>query len=122
VIAHEVGHHIQYLSGTLDKAQQAQQRLSSAEGNALQVLVELQADCYAGVWGGRNRDRLEPGDIEEGLTAASAIGDDVLQMQTQGRVMPESFTHGSSAQRMQWLRRGLENADPAVCDTFGGAL
>jgi uncharacterized protein len=122
VIAHEVGHHVQYLTGVLERARRAQQRLSSAEGNALQVLVELQADCYAGVWGGRNRDRLEPGDIEEGLTAASAIGDDALQMQTQGRVMPESFTHGSSAQRMQWLRRGLETADPAACDTFGGAL
>jgi predicted metalloprotease len=122
VIAHEVGHHIQYLTGTLDRAQRAQQGLSSAKGNALQVLVELQADCYAGVWGGRNRDRLEPGDIEEGLTAASAIGDDALQMQAQGRVMPESFTHGSSAQRMQWLRRGLETADPAQCDTFQGAL
>jgi predicted metalloprotease len=122
VIAHEVGHHVQSLTGVLERAQRAQQRLSSAEGNALQVLVELQADCYAGVWGGRNRDRLEPGDIEEGLTAASAIGDDALQMQTQGRVMPESFTHGSSAQRMQWLRRGLETADPAACDTFGGTI
>jgi predicted metalloprotease len=122
VIAHEVGHHIQYLTGVLERAQRAQQRLSSREGNALQVLVELQADCYAGVWGGRNRDRLEPGDIEEGLRAASAIGDDALQMQAQGRVAPESFTHGSSAQRTAWLRRGLETGNPAACDTFEGAL
>jgi predicted metalloprotease len=122
VIAHEVGHHIQQLTGVLDQAQAAQQRLSSREGNALQVRVELQADCYAGVWAARNSDRLEPGDVEEGLTAASAIGDDTLQRQTQGRVVPESFTHGSSAQRMQWLRRGLETGNPAACDTFDGAL
>lgn len=120
VIAHEIGHHIQYLTGTLDKASTAQARASSAEGNAIQVKVELQADCYAGVWGGRNRDRLEPGDIEEGLRAASAIGDDTLQKASQGRVVPESFTHGSSEQRMTWLKRGLETADPAACDTFAG--
>jgi predicted metalloprotease len=120
VIAHEIGHHLQYLSGTLDKASAAQARASSAEGNAIQVKVELQADCYAGVWGGRNRDRLEPGDIEEGLRAASAIGDDTLQKASQGRVVPESFTHGSSEQRMAWLKRGLETADPAACDTFAG--
>ena len=118
VIAHEIGHHIQYLTGTLEKAGAAQARASSAEGNAIQVKVELQADCYAGVWGGRNRDRLEPGDIEEGLRAASAIGDDTLQKASQGRVVPESFTHGSSEQRMAWLKRGLETADQAACDTF----
>jgi predicted metalloprotease len=118
VIAHEIGHHIQYLSGTLDKAHNAQASASTAEGNAIQVKVELQADCYAGVWGGRNRDRLEPGDIEEGLRAASAIGDDTLQKAAQGRVVPESFTHGSAEQRMTWLKRGLETADPAACDTF----
>ena len=118
VIAHEVGHHIQYLEGTLDKAHKAQASASTAEGNAIQVKVELQADCYAGVWGGRNRDRLEPGDIEEGLRAASAIGDDTLQKAAQGRVVPESFTHGSAEQRMRWLKRGLETADPAACDTF----
>jgi predicted metalloprotease len=118
VIAHEVGHHIQFLNGTLDKASAAQARASTTEGNAIQVKVELQADCYAGVWGGRNRDRLESGDIEEGLRAASAIGDDTLQKAAQGRVVPESFTHGSSEQRMAALKRGLETADPAACDTF----
>jgi len=127
VIAHEVGHHIQYLTGALERAQAAQQRLSSAEGNALQVKVELQADCYAGVWGANARDRqgrplLESGDVEEGLTAAAAIGDDTLQRQTQGVVVPESFTHGSAAQRTLWLRKGLETGDPAQCDTFGGAI
>jgi predicted metalloprotease len=118
VIAHEVGHHIQNLTGVLDQAHSAQQRASKAEGNAVQVRVELQADCYAGVWAARNRDRLEPGDVEEGLRAAEAIGDDTLQRKTQGRVVPESFTHGSSAQRMAWLRRGMQSGDPAVCDTF----
>ncbi len=122
VIAHEVGHHIQFLTGVLERVQRQQQRLSSREGNALQVRVELQADCYAGVWAGRNRERLEPGDIEEGMRAAEAIGDDALQMQAQGRVVPESFTHGTSAQRMEWLRRGLQTADPRACDTFGGTL
>ena len=117
VIAHEVGHHIQYLTGVLDKARQAQAAVGEAEGNAIQVQVELQADCYAGVWAARNRDRLEPGDVEEGMTAASAIGDDTLQRKAQGRVVPESFTHGTSAQRMQWLRRGLQSGDPAACDT-----
>ncbi|WP_106640816.1 KPN_02809 family neutral zinc metallopeptidase [Allosphingosinicella vermicomposti] len=118
VIAHEVGHHIQYLTGTLGEASRAQQAVSPAEGNAIQVRVELQADCYAGVWAARNRARLEPGDVEEGMTAASAIGDDTLQKQSQGRVVPESFTHGTSAQRMEWLKKGLESGDPAVCDTF----
>lgn len=122
VIAHEVGHHIQYLTGTLQQASQAQQAVSPAEGNAIQVRVELQADCYAGVWAARNRDRLEPGDVQEGLTAASAIGDDALQRAAQGRVVPESFTHGTSEQRMSWLRRGLESGDPAVCDTFENAV
>jgi predicted metalloprotease len=126
VIAHEVGHHIQYLSGTLERTQQAQQQVSTREGNALQVRVELQADCYAGVWGANAKDSqgrplLEPGDIEEGLRAAAAIGDDTLQRQTQGRVVPEGFTHGSAAQRTQWLKRGLESGDPAACDTFEGA-
>jgi predicted metalloprotease len=125
VIAHEVGHHIQYLTGVLERAQAAQQSLSSREGNAVQVQVELQADCYAGVWAANAKDRqgrplLEPGDVEEGLTAAAAIGDDTLQRRTQGRVVPESFTHGTAAQRTQALRRGLETGDPAACDTFGG--
>ena len=120
VIAHEVGHHIQNLTGTLDKAQSAQARASRTEGNQIQVGVELQADCYAGVWAANARDAqgsiLEPGDLEEGMRAAEAIGDDTLQRQTQGRVVPESFTHGSSAQRMAALRRGLESGDPASCN------
>ena len=88
----------------------------------MQVRVELQADCYAGVWAAQNRARLEPGDIEEGLRAAHQIGDDTLQRAGQGRVVPESFTHGSAEQRMAWLRRGLESGNPAVCDTFSGAV
>lgn len=122
VIAHEVGHHIQNLTGTAGRVTELQQRLGRTEGNRLSVMLELQADCYAGVWGARNRNRLEPGDVEEGLTAANAIGDDTLQKQAQGTVVPDSFTHGSSAERMRWLRRGLETGDPAACDTFGGAL
>jgi predicted metalloprotease len=122
VIAHEVGHHIQFLTGTLEQANTAQQRLSKAEGNAVQVRVELQADCYAGVWAARNRARLEQGDVEEGMRAAEAIGDDTLQRKGQGRVVPESFTHGSSAQRMAWLRKGLQTGDPRACDTFNGAV
>jgi predicted metalloprotease len=122
VIAHEVGHHIQQLTGVLDRARREQRRLSAAQGNAVQVRVELQADCYAGVWAGRNRERMEPGDLEEGMRAAEAIGDDTLQRQAQGRVSPESFTHGTAAQRMAWLRRGIESADPAACDTFSGAV
>ena len=122
VIAHEVGHHIQNLTGVLGEASARQRRLSSREGNALQVLVELQADCYAGVWAANARDSqgslLEPGDVEEGLRAAQAIGDDTLQRRTQGRVVPEAFTHGTAEQRSQWLRRGLETGDPAACDTF----
>ena len=122
VIAHEVGHHIQGLTGVLDQARAAQSRSSSSEGNAVQVRVELQADCYAGVWAANDRNLMEPGDLEEGLRAARAIGDDTLQRQSQGRVVPESFTHGSAEQRMQWLRRGLESGDPKACDTFSGAV
>jgi predicted metalloprotease len=118
VIAHEVGHHIQTLEGTSAKVRAAQQRASEAESNALQVKMELQADCYAGVWAARDQNLLEPGDVEEGLRAAQAIGDDTLQRQAQGRVVPESFTHGTSAQRQQWLKRGLDTGDPAQCDTF----
>jgi len=121
VIAHEVGHHVQDLEGTLDRASAAQARASETEGNQVQVGIELQADCYAGVWaanakapdGGR---ALENGDIEEGLRAAQAIGDDTLQQQSQGRVRPESFTHGSSAQRMEALRRGLTTGNPSSCN------
>ena len=121
VIAHEVGHHIQNLEGTLDRASRAQARADQVTGNQVQVGVELQADCYAGVWAARARNRdgsriLEPGDIEEGMRAAEAIGDDTLQRQTQGRVVPESFTHGTSAQRMEALRRGLSTGDPSACN------
>jgi predicted metalloprotease len=119
VIAHEVGHHVQNLTGALEQAQRAQQSVGRTEGNQIQVGVELQADCYAGVWAARARDErgsiLEPGDVEEGMRAAEAIGDDMLQRQTQGVVVPESFTHGSSAQRQAALRRGLETGDPAQC-------
>jgi hypothetical protein len=115
VIAHEVGHHVQHLQGTLDKAQQAQARAGRTEGNQIQVAVELQADCYAGVWAARDQNLLEPGDVEEGMRAAEAIGDDTLQKQMQGRVVPESFTHGTAAQRQAALRRGLETGDPAAC-------
>ena len=120
VIAHEVGHHVQDLEGTLDKASSAQSGSSQAAGNAIQVGIELQADCYAGVWAANAKapdgtKALDPGDMEEGLKAASAIGDDTLQQQAQGRVVPESFTHGSSAQRMEALRRGLTTGNPASC-------
>ncbi|MFM7027677.1 MAG: neutral zinc metallopeptidase [Chakrabartia sp.] len=118
VVAHEVGHHIQYLTGIADQVRSYQERASEADGNKLQVAMELQADCYAGVWAARNKDRLEPGDIEEGLRAAHQIGDDVLQQQAQGRVVPESFTHGSAKDRMAWLKRGLETGDPDKCDPF----
>jgi len=121
VIAHEMGHHIQDLLGTSGEVSQAQARASKTEGNRMSVQLELQADCFAGVWAARNRSRLEPGDIEEGMTAANAIGDDTLQKQAQGQVVPDSFTHGTSAQRMQWLRRGLETGDPAQCNTFEAA-
>jgi predicted metalloprotease len=115
VIAHEVGHHVQNLQGTLDRAQQAQSRAGRTQGNQIQVSVELQADCYAGVWAANDRNLMEPGDLEEGMRAAEAIGDDTLQRQSQGRVRPESFTHGSAAQRQAALRRGLETGDPAAC-------
>lgn len=126
VIAHEVGHHIQDLNGTLGQVEQRQQAVSTTQGNALQVRIELQADCLAGVWAANAKSRegqpiLEPGDAEAGLRAASAIGDDTLQRETQGTVVPDSFTHGTSAQRVAWLRKGLESGDPAACDTFGAA-
>ena len=120
VIAHEVGHHVQDLEGTLARVNQQQRRVSEAQGNALQVKVELQADCYAGVWAKRT-GLMEAGDLEEGMTAAQAIGDDTLQKSAGRRPVPESFTHGSSAQRMAWLRKGLDSGDPAQCDTFGNA-
>jgi predicted metalloprotease len=115
VIAHEVGHHVQDLQGTLDQASQAQARADRTAGNQIQVGIELQADCYAGVWAANDKNLMEPGDLEEGMRAAEAIGDDTLQRQSQGRVSPESFTHGTSAQRQAALRRGLETGDPAAC-------
>jgi predicted metalloprotease len=119
VIAHEVGHHMQDLEGTLNEAHNAQARSSEGQGNAIQVKVELQADCYAGVWAANARDArgniLEPGDVEEGMRAAEAIGDDRLQQQSQGVVVPESFTHGTSAQRQEALQRGLKSGNPAAC-------
>jgi len=121
VIAHEMGHHIENLLGILPKVQQAQQRLSRRESNALSVRVELMADCLAGVWAYHANQRyrvLEQGDIEEALNAASAIGDDKLQKQAQGYVVPDSFTHGSSEQRMRWLQQGLRTGQVQACDTF----
>ena len=123
VIAHEVGHHVQNLTGANRQAQ----RMGASGVASGSVRLELQADCYAGVWGNyanrqsvaqRGHPLLEPGDVEEGLRAANAIGDDTLQRQAQGRVAPDSFTHGSSEQRVRWFRRGLESGDPAACDTF----
>ena len=121
VIAHEVGHHVQTLLGTSDKVRAVQQRGDETTGNAEQVKMELQADCYAGVWAANDHNLLEPGDVEEGLRAAEAIGDDTLQKAAGQRPVPESFTHGSSEQRMYWLKRGLETGDPAACDTFSNA-
>ena len=124
VIAHEVGHHVQNLLGIADKVHTAQQRASKAEANALSVRMELQADCLAGVWGKRTdtmKGVLEPGDLEAALTAASAIGDDRLQQQSQGRIVPESFTHGSSAQRVRWFKVGFETGDMNQCNTFKAA-
>lgn len=127
VIAHEVGHHVQTISGISDQVRQAQGRGSQAEGNALQVRMELQADCYAGVWANRARTAdgqtvVEPGDLEEAMRAAEAIGDDTLMKSAGQRPVPESFTHGSSAQRMSWLRKGLQTGDPRQCDTFNSAV
>ena len=124
VIAHEVGHHVQNLLGIADKVHSAQQRASRAEANALSVRMELQADCLAGVWGKRTdtmKNVLEPGDLEAALTAASAIGDDKLQQQAQGRIVPESFTHGTSAQRVRWFKRGFESGDMNQCNSFQAA-
>ena len=124
VIAHEVGHHVQNLLGISDKVQAAQQRSDKAGANALSVRLELQADCYAGVWGHhaqRARNILEPGDVDEALNAASAIGDDKMQKAARGYVVPESFTHGSSAQRQQWFRRGFESGNLDACDTFSNS-
>jgi hypothetical protein len=120
VIAHEIGHHVQNLLGVEGKVRQLRERVSEEQANQLSVRLELQADCFAGVWGNRGgrRGLLEPGDAEEGLRAAAAIGDDRLQRMSSGRVQPESWTHGSSQQRVEWLRRGLASGDPGACKTF----
>jgi predicted metalloprotease len=125
VIAHEVGHHVQHLLGIDQQVQRAQRRLPQREANQLSVRLELQADCLAGVWARHSdsqRATLEPGDIEEALNAASRIGDDTLQRQSSGRVRPDSFTHGSSAQRQRWFARGLQSGSMDACDTFQGAI
>lgn len=124
VLSHEVGHHVQTLLGISDQVHAARSRASEAQGNALQVRMELQADCFAGVWAHhahRQRQILEPGDTEEALAAAAGVGDDRLQKRTRGFVVPESFTHGSSEQRMRWFSRGMQSGDPGQCDTFEAA-
>ena len=122
VIAHEVGHHVQNLLGISDKVDAMRQRGSEAQANAMSVRLELQADCFAGVWAKRSQSeqgwRLEQGDIETALNAASQIGDDTLQRKSRGQVVPESFTHGSSAQRVGWFKRGFESGSPDSCNTF----
>jgi hypothetical protein len=124
VIAHEVGHHVQSLLGIADKVRGLQSGTGASERNKLSVMMELQADCFAGVWANqanKSRQILESGDMEEGLNAASAIGDDRIQKQTQGRVVPDAFTHGSSAQRVGWFKRGLESGNHQACDTFNAS-
>jgi len=124
VVAHEVGHHVQNILGIMEKVNQARSRMSEVDANALSVRIELQADCFAGVWANnahRARNILETGDVEEGLAAAAAIGDDRLQRQGQGYVVPDSFTHGSSEQRVRWFKRGLTSGDIADCDTFNAS-
>jgi predicted metalloprotease len=122
VIAHEVGHHVQNLLGITDRAAQAERQAGRIGANKVSVLVELQADCFAGVWAeqaNQARKILEPGDLEQGLQAASSVGDDTLQRREQGTVVPDSFTHGTSAQRVRWFRRGFESGKIDNCDTFG---
>lgn len=123
VIAHEIGHHVQKLLGISGRVADAQQRLGPREASALSVRLELQADCFAGIWAHRaeSRNVVEPGDVEEALGAASAVGDDRLQQRSRGYVVPESFTHGSSAQRVRWFKRGLDTGSLRACDTFGAA-
>jgi uncharacterized protein len=125
VVAHEVGHHVQTLLGISEKVNQFRERLSrqgnEAGANHVQVMMELQADCFAGVWANRAnsmKNRIQPGDVESGLTAASAIGDDTLQKRSMGRVVPDSFTHGTSEQRVRWFKRGIDSGDIGQCDTF----
>lgn len=124
VIAHEVGHHVQNLLGISDKVRSLQSQVNRVEANQLSVRLELQADCFAGVWANRaqrSRQILEQGDVEEALNAASSIGDDRLQERSKGYVVPESFTHGSSAQRVRWFRQGIQTGDPGKCNTFSAA-
>ena len=121
ILAHEVGHHIQNLQGTLEKSTRMKQRMGKSDANAMQVKIELQADCYAGIWAHhahKMKNILEEGDIDEALNAANVIGDDTLQKKAQGYVVPDSFTHGSSKQRMTWFLRGLKNGDIGSCNTF----
>jgi len=121
VIAHEIGHHVQKLLGIADQVEAARQRMDQGQANALQVRMELQADCFAGIWANHTQESkniIEPGDIEDALNAASAIGDDRIQKQTQGYVVPDAFTHGSSAQRVRWFKRGYESGKLDACDTF----
>jgi uncharacterized protein len=122
VVAHEVGHHVQNLLGVNEQVTRLQRQSSEGQANALSVRLELQADCFAGLWGhfAQRQNILSPGDVDEGLRAAAAIGDDRIQSRMQGRVVPESFTHGSSEQRAEWLRRGLNSGQIGDCDTFGG--
>ena len=122
VLAHELGHHVQHLEGIDEQVREQQQRRPEM-ANQLSVMLELQADCFAGVWGHSTQQRqiLEQGEVEEALNAASAVGDDRIQQQTTGRVNVDSFTHGSAAQRAQWFRRGFDAGDPKACDTFGNA-
>lgn len=121
VIAHEMGHHIQKLTGISDAVTEKEQHVGKTAANALSVKLELQADCYAGVWAKRSNDEkhwIEDGDVDEAINAASAVGDDTLQQETQGQVVPDSFTHGTSAQRVRWFRTGFSSGNPASCDTF----
>jgi len=124
VVAHEVGHHVQNLLGVLPKFNQARQNMSETEANRMSVRVELQADCFAGVWGKRTQQKgfLESGDLEEALNAAQQIGDDTLQKRSQGYVVPESFNHGTSQQRMRWFKQGFDTGDMKACDTFSGTV
>ena len=124
VIAHEVGHHVQKLFGIADKVQELKDSSDQATANALQVRMELQADCFAGVWANLNvylKNRLQRGHVESGIKAASELEDDMIQKRTQGRVVPESFTHGTSAQRVKWFKAGLESGDINSCDTFSSS-
>ncbi|MFL5018932.1 MAG: neutral zinc metallopeptidase, partial [Rhizobium sp.] len=124
VVAHEVGHHVQNLLGILPKFNQARQRMSEAEANKMSVRVELQADCFAGIWGKYTQQKglLESGDLEEALNAAQQIGDDTLQKRMQGYAVPETFNHGTSAQREKWFKRGFDSGQLSACDTFSGPI